>query len=794
MTTENNRHYKALELDKILVRLSEFCSCEDSKYEALHIEPQTDIRDAQKLLDETESAYILLAKFGGPSFGSLKNVNNSLARAAAGGVLSIRELMTICEDLRVIRSLYEWRHRQSGVDTGIDTKFSALRPNKYFEDKINTAVLNEDELSDNASPALADIRRKIRRQSSSVREKLDSITRSSAYQKYLQDAIVTQRNGRFVVPVKNEYRNEIPGLVHDTSASGATVFIEPMSVVEANNEIRVLQGREQDEIERILAELSAEAGEFENEIKYSYEISCELNLIFAKAQLAYKMKASVPVLNNIGITDLKRARHPLLDKNKVVPVDIRLGEDFDSLVITGPNTGGKTVSIKTLGLITLMAMCGLMIPAADNSRVCIFENIFADIGDEQSIEQSLSTFSSHMVNIVDISKQADSSSLILIDELGAGTDPVEGAALAVAILEDLRAKGAKIAATTHYAELKAYALQTGRVENGCCEFDVATLRPTYRLLIGVPGRSNAFAISEKLGISPSVISRAREMVSGESIRFEDVIDSLESRRAEMEKAKAEAEELRRQNEELKKKAETRLEDIEEMRRKEFDKARSDAMRLVENARREANSLMFEVDKLKKELKNGGRNAEFVQKAKSQIKKSMAGVDSAVNPVTESADDGYFPSRPIRVGDTVKLAGMNSEATVLSLADKNGEMEVQSGIMKLRVKADRLRLVEKPKQKTNSGVKRVGESRVNADVSTRCDLRGMTSEEAIMTLDSFIDSMVMAGLKEFTIIHGKGTGVLRSAVQQHLKRHPQIKSYRLGTFGEGENGVTIAETK
>ena len=480
MTTENNRHYKALELDKILVRLSEFCSCEDSKYEALHIEPQTDIRDAQKLLDETESAYILLAKFGGPSFGSLKNVNNSLARAAAGGVLSIRELMTICEDLRVIRSLYEWRHRQSGVDTGIDTKFSALRPNKYFEDKINTAVLNEDELSDNASPALADIRRKIRRQSSSVREKLDSITRSSAYQKYLQDAIVTQRNGRFVVPVKNEYRNEIPGLVHDTSASGATVFIEPMSVVEANNEIRVLQGREQDEIERILAELSAEAGEFENEIKYSYEIACELNLIFAKAQLAYKMKASVPVLNNIGITDLKRARHPLLDKNKVVPVDIRLGEDFDSLVITGPNTGGKTVSIKTLGLITLMAMCGLMIPAADNSRVCIFENIFADIGDEQSIEQSLSTFSSHMVNIVDISKQADSSSLILIDELGAGTDPVEGAALAVAILEDLRAKGAKIAATTHYAELKAYALQTGRVENGCCEFDVATLRPTYR--------------------------------------------------------------------------------------------------------------------------------------------------------------------------------------------------------------------------------------------------------------------------------------------------------------------------
>ncbi len=794
MTTEYNRHYKALELDKILEELSGFCSCEDSKYEAVHTRPQTDIKQARKLLGETESAYILLAKFGGPSFGSLKNVNNSLARAAAGGVLSIRELMTVCEDLRVIRSLYEWRRRQSGVDTGIDNKFSALRPNKYFEDRINTAVLNEDELSDNASPALAEIRRKIRRQSSSVREKLDSITRSAAYQKYLQDAIVTQRNGRFVVPVKNEYRNEIPGLVHDTSASGATVFIEPMSVVEANNEIRVLQGKEHDEIERILAELSAEAGEYENEIKYSYEIACELNLIFAKAQLAYKMKASVPVLNDDGIINLKRARHPLLDKNKVVPVDIRLGEDFDSLVITGPNTGGKTVSIKTLGLITLMAMCGLMIPAADNSSVCVFKNIFADIGDEQSIEQSLSTFSSHMVNIVEISKNAGDSSLILIDELGAGTDPVEGAALAISILEDLRSKGAKIAATTHYAELKAYALQTDRVENGSCEFDVATLRPTYRLLIGVPGRSNAFAISEKLGISPSVIEKAKEMVSGENIRFEDVIDSLESRRTEMEKARAEAEELRRQNEELKKKAEARLEDIEEMRRKEFDKARSDAMRLAENARREANALMFEVDKLKKELKNGGRNAEFVQKAKSQIKKGMSGVDAAINPVAESADDGYVSSRPITVGDTVRLAGMNSEATVLSLADKNGDMEVQSGIMKLRVKADRLRLVEKPKQKTKSDIKRVGESRVNADVSTRCDLRGMTSEEAIMTLDSFIDSMIMAGLKEFTIIHGKGTGVLRSAVQQHLKRHPQIKSYRLGTFGEGENGVTVAETK
>lgn len=794
MTAENNRHYKALELDKILGILSSLTSCPDAAEAALKIEPQTALGLAQRLVDETEGAYILLAKFGGPSFGGLKNVNNSLARASAGGTLSIRELLAIGEDLRVIRSLYEWRSRQSGAQTCIDTMFSALRPNKYFEDKINNAILNEDELADSASSALAEIRRKIKRQSASVREKLDAITRSQTYQKYLQDYIVTQRNGRFVVPVKNEYRNEIPGLVHDTSASGATVFIEPMGVVEANNEIRVLQGKEQDEIERILAELSAEAGEFEDEIKYSYEIACGLDLIFAKAQLAYKMKASVPVLNNKGIVDIKKGRHPLLDKKKVVPIDIRLGEDFDSLVITGPNTGGKTVSIKTVGLLTLMAMCGLMIPAADNSRICVFGGIYADIGDEQSIEQSLSTFSSHMVNIVDITARADNSSLILIDELGAGTDPVEGAALAISILEELRSKGAKIAATTHYAELKAYALQTDRVENGSCEFDVATLRPTYRLLIGVPGRSNAFAISEKLGIPERVIARAKEMVSGENIRFEDVIDSLEARRIEMEKARAEAEELKRQNEELKKKAESRLDDIEELRQKEFDRARSDAMRLVENARREANALMLEVDKLKKELKGGARNAEFVQKAKSQVKRSMGAVDAAVNPVSESADDGYVPSRPFKVGDTVRLSGMNSEATVLTLPDKNGEMEVQSGIMKMRVKAERLRLVDKPKQKTKSDIKHIGESRTSSSADTRCDLRGLTVEEGIMTLDAFIDSMVMARLKEFTIIHGKGTGALRAAVQQHLKRHPQIKSYRLGTFGEGENGVTIAQIK
>ena len=526
-----NRHFLALELDKILQRLAEFATVEDAKALALELSPETNIVIAKGNLQKTLDAYIMLAKFGGPSFGSVKNVNNALARAAAGGVLSIRELLDIGECLRIIRSLSQWRANQSEEKAySIDLYFGSLRPNQFLESKISTSILSEEEISDNASQTLSDIRRKKRLQAARIREKLDSIIRSSTYQKCLQDAIITQRGGRFVVPVKAEFRSQVPGLVHDTSSSGATVFVEPMAVVEANNEIRVLEGKEQEEIERILMELSALAGEYAEEIKYSYEALVELNLIFAKGQLAYKMKASMPELNTEGITILKKARHPLLDDKKVVPIDISLGEKFDTLVITGPNTGGKTVSIKTLGLLTLMAMCGLMIPAADGCKICAYKKVFADIGDEQSIEQSLSTFSSHMVNIVNIMKNADDESLVLIDELGAGTDPVEGAALAMAILERLKLYGAKIAATTHYAELKAYALDTERVENGCCEFDVSTLKPTYRLLIGVPGRSNAFAISEKLGIETEVIDRAKELVSAENTRFEDVVDTLEQRR------------------------------------------------------------------------------------------------------------------------------------------------------------------------------------------------------------------------------------------------------------------------
>ena len=798
--TKLTKHHKALELDKILYSLSEHTSCEDAREMALSLVPATTLYDAKALLNQTNAAYVLLAKFGGPSFGSIKNVNSALARADAGGVLTMRELLDIGEVLRVVRGMYEWRFSQPGAESCLDVYFSSLMPNRSLEENINTSILSEDEMSDTASPTLSDIRRKIRNQSQAIREKLDSLVRSSYYQKFLQDAIVTQRNGRFVVPVKNEHRNEVQGLVHDTSGSGATVFIEPMSVVEANNEIRVLKGKEQEEIEKILAQLSADCGGFAETIKHNYESLTELNLIFAKASLAYRMKASLPILNDKSITRINKARHPLLDPKKVVPTDISLGESFDTLVITGPNTGGKTVAIKTLGLLTLMASCGLLIPAGDESQIAVYENVFADIGDEQSIEQSLSTFSSHMVNIVDILNKSDENSLVLIDELGAGTDPVEGAALAIAILERLHINGAKIAATTHYAELKAYALKTARVENACCEFDVTTLRPTYRLLIGVPGRSNAFAISEKLGIDSALIERAKEFVSTDNVRFEDVVDSLEHTRKQMEEQKNAAEEIRREYEKTLEEAKKKLEEAEKMRLSEYEKAQSAALQISENARREANALLLEVDKMRREMKDVRDAGEMARKAKQAMKKSLSDLDRAINPVTTSLyeDDDYVLPRPLKVGDKVYLIDLNKEGDVLSAPDKREQVEVQAGAIRMRVKLNRVRLIDKkPEQKKTAPVmtrNRGTESRLTAAAENRCDLRGMTVDEAIFTLDSFIDSMLMSGLNEFTIIHGKGTGALRAAVQRHLKDNKFIKSYRLGLYGEGENGVTIATLK
>ncbi len=794
-----NRHYLSLELDKVLEKLSAHVSCEDARILACELKPEPSLPLAQALLNQTKDAHMLLARFGGPAFGGLVNVTNALYRADAGSSLSLRELLDIASVLHVIRTITQWRSTCSGVETCLDSLFNALSPNRYLEDAIKNSILSEEEIADNASPTLADIRRKIRAQESHVREQLGKITRNTNYSKYLQDNIITMRNGRFVVPVKNEHRADIPGLVHDTSSSGATVFIEPMAVVEANNKIRLLQNQEQDEIDRIIAELSAQAGSFADSIKSSYECAVELNLIFGKAQLAYAMKASVPQLNNEGIIELRRARHPLIDPKKVVPVDIKLGEEFDTLVITGPNTGGKTVSIKTIGLLSLMAMCGLMLPVDDRSRISVFENVLADIGDEQSIEQSLSTFSSHMTTIIDILKIAGNGSLVLIDELGAGTDPVEGAALAVSILEKLRQQGAKIAATTHYAELKAYALQTDGVINGSCEFDVSTLKPTYKLLIGVPGRSNAFAISQRLGLPEDIVDTARNLVSTENARFEDVVDKLEESRREMEKGKNEALELKREAHEQIEKAKQMKAEIKQLREKEMEKAKSQALKITEQAKREAYALLDELERLKKEQAKQKDAAEMARRARAAVKRGVSAIDAAADPVVGALDDeNYVLPRELKSGDSVVLADIGGEATVLSVNSKKGVAEVQMGAIKTRTPISNLRLIEKSnkpkiqKPKSTSGSKM--DSRMNISADTRLDLRGMTVEECLMTLDRFMDSALRTGLSEFTIIHGKGTGALRTATREYLKKSPYVKSHRLGTFGEGEDGVSIVTLK
>lgn len=793
-----DKHAKSIEFDKVLEQLAEFTSCDDASYNAMHLKPESNLDLARALLNQTVDAHMLLARFGGPSFGGLKNVNNALSRANAGSVLNTRELLDIGGVLRVIRTLSSWRASNAGVQSVLDPLFNALVPNKFLETAIFNAIISEEEISDNASPALADIRRKIRRQEAKVREQLEKFSRSQSHSKYLQENIITQRNGRYVVPVKSEHRNEVAGLVHDTSASGATVFIEPMAVVEANNEIRVLQTKEREEIERILAELSASAGDFAQSIKNSYECAVELNLIFAKAQYAYKLKAAPPILNDKGIINLRAARHPLIDAKKVVPVDIMLGGDFDTLVITGPNTGGKTVSIKTLGLLSMMAMCGMMIPAGDRSEISVFNKILSDIGDEQSIEQSLSTFSAHMKTIIEIFNEADESSLILIDELGAGTDPVEGAALAIAILEALHFKGAKIAATTHYAELKAYALETPRVENGCCEFDVATLRPTYRLLIGVPGKSNALAISEKLGLEASVINRASELVSTENKAFENVVDRLEETRRNMENELERAKQLADKANKEKIDAEKLREEINSLREKELEKARSQALKVVENAKREAYSLMQELEKLRKEQQKTKDAAELARRAKSLVRKGLDSIDSAADPIIAVDDDDkdYVLPRALVTGDTVIIRDIAKTAKVLSPADKNGNVEVQAGSIKTRVKLANLKLCENtPKKKeVRSTAKLQGESRLNMAASTRLDLRGMTVDDCLIELDRFIDMGLRTGLNEFTVVHGKGTGALRSAVTRYLKASPYVKSSRLGVYGEGEDGVTIVVLK
>ena len=795
------KHCQALELDKILKMLSDCASCDDSKEKALHLEPECSLFRAQEEMRLTADANSLSNRYGTPTIYNFKNIKNMVKRAELGTSLSLRELLEVSNALRTIRSLAEWRKHCETVETSLDYLFSGLSPHPFIEERINTAILSEDQVADHASPALADIRRKIRNAGMSVKNQLDKLIHSPTYQKYLQESLVTMRDGRYVVPVKAEHRSEIKGLVHDTSSSGATLFVEPLGVVEANNEIRLLQGKEADEIARIVAELSALVGEHSQSIMQDYDSVVELDLIFAKSRLADKMQAMVPKLTDDGVINLKKARHPMIQKTAVVPTDIYLGDSFDTLIITGPNTGGKTVALKTLGLFTLMAMCGLMIPAADGSQISVFDNVLADIGDEQSIEQNLSTFSAHMVNIISILEKTDHKTLVLLDELGAGTDPVEGAALAISIIEALRRKGARVAATTHYAEIKLFALETEGVENGSCEFDVSSLRPTYKLSIGVPGKSNAFAISQRLGISTDIVNRAKELVSYESAKFEDAVSQLEETRQSLAKELEEAQQMRVQVQATKKEIAEYKANLDKEKEKEVEKARYEARRIVERVRAESEKLLDELQEIRKQ-KDSEEFAQLASRAKSQMRSNLNSLYDMADPVSKQNEENYKLPRPLVKGDTVFVTELGATATVLALPDKNNMVQVQAGIMKMTVKLASLRLADagapkKNKQtggKRSGGVSMSGTKKSQRDAGAEVDLRGMNAEEGIMEVDRFIDNALMNGLHNLTIIHGKGTGILRNAIHQHLRRHKNVRTYRLGVYGEGESGVTIVELK
>ncbi len=787
MSEDMSKYCKVLELDKILHLLAEKTSCETSKRLAESLIPVCDIEKVHTLLQETSDAHMLIARFKTPSFSGLGDVKVALKKATSGATLSPFELLRIADNLHVFNSLEKFREQFSSLKTSLDWYFEKVIANKYLENKIKTSIVSEDEIADEASPELTSIRRKIRRASEAIREKLDKMLRSSNIQKFLQDNIVTIKSERFVLPVRAEFRREIPGLVHETSASGATVFIEPASVVDANNEIKILRQKEKSEIEKILRELSAEVASFAENILSSYDMCVKLDVIFAKAELAYSMNAVLPRLNNDGKIYLKNARHPLIDKKKVVPMSISLGDKFDTLVITGPNTGGKTVTLKTVGLFVVMTMCGLMIPASEQSEISVFEHVLVDIGDEQSIEQSLSTFSSHMVNIIKILSLANEKSLILLDELGAGTDPVEGAALAVSILETLKNRRCKVLATTHYAELKSYAISTECVENACCEFDVKTLAPTYNLLIGVPGSSNAFAISRRLGMPEAVVESAQKFISDENIKFEKVVKTLEETRNTLEKEKVDVEKVKEKLNLEMIALEKEKDSIKNWRNNELKNAKTKAEHIVSSARAMAEELIEEIKTVKKESRN---NDDSARKLKSSLKK----IDKAIDPVETRENSGYKLPRKLKVGDNVVIFDLDKKGTVLEVNADSDDVLVQAGIIKTRVPFTNIRLLDEKANKKRSSVSSRGLKSATRTITRELDVRGKTVLEAELELDAFIDNAVLSNVNMLTVIHGKGTGVLREEISKYLKKHPNVKAFRLGTFGEGESGVTIVELK
>ena len=792
-----DKSLRTLELPRVLELLSEQAVSAEAKQRALRLRPETEPEEVLRLLDQTDAARNLIGLRGSPSFSGVKPVAEALDRADRGGALNTRELLTIADLLTAARRAKEYFNDEAAEKTAIDHLFLSLHGNRFLEEKIKRAIPDEDTIADAASTELADIRRHMRAAQAKSRQILQRIISSPSYGKILQETIITQRDGRFVVPVKAEHKGDLPGLVHDISSTGATLFVEPMGVVQANNEFIELQAKEQKEIDRILAEFSAEAAAHREDIQWDYDTLVHLDLIFARGQLSYKMNAVRPEVRRDGANHLRKARHPLLDPKTAVPIDIELGDTFDTLVITGPNTGGKTVTLKTLGLLTLMTQCGLHIPAADRSAVSVYERVLADIGDEQSSEQSLSTFSAHMVNIVEILKEADRHSLVLFDELGAGTDPVEGAALAIAVIQHVRRLGAKVAATTHSAELKTCAMTTAGVENASCEFDVETLAPTYRLLIGIPGKSNAFAISRRLGLPEDVIAAAQEQMSGESVRFEDILTQLEEKRQALEKREQEADRLLRQREEDARKAREFRDQMERAKDNARGRGEAEAKRILRDARAAADQVFAELAEMRKAQARADR-ALNENEARAALRRQLNEAEEAVSKRDARQEPIPKPSRPIRAGDLVEFPGVRQPAEVVSVG-KDGTLQLKAGILKMKAKADEVRLIEDDeraaRKKTPAVTIRQNADRaLRASASRELDIRGLETLEAEGVVENFLSAAVMGKLETVTIIHGKGTGALRKAVHDILRRNKAVKSFRLGVYGEGESGVTVVTLK
>ena len=792
-----DKSIRTLELPRVLQKLSDQAVSAEAKERALRLRPETETEEVLRLLDQTDAARQMIGLHGSPSFSGVKPVAEALDRADRGGSLNTKELLTIAGLLTAARRAREYFNDEAAEKTAIDHLFLSLHGNRFLEEKINRCIVDEDTIADAASTELADIRRHMRAAQAKSRQILQKIISSPSYAKILQETIITQRDGRFVVPVKAEHKGDMPGLVHDISSTGATLFIEPIGVVQANNEYIELEAKEQKEIERILAELSAEAAAHREDIQWDYDALVHLDLIFARGQLSYKMDAIRPEVRRDGAIHLRKARHPLLDAKKAVPIDIELGDTFDTLVITGPNTGGKTVSLKTLGLLTLMAQCGLHIPAADQSAVSVYERVLADIGDEQSIEQNLSTFSAHMTNIVAILGEADRHSLILFDELGAGTDPVEGAALAISVIQHVRGMGARVAATTHYAELKTFAMTTAGVENASCEFDVDTLSPTYRLLIGIPGKSNAFAISKRLGLPDAVIESAKAQMSGESVRFEDVLTQLEAKRQALEKREQEANRLYRQREEDARKAREFREQMERAKENARGRGEAEAKRILRDARAAADEVFAELAEMRKQQAKAERTMN-ANEARAELRRKLNEAEDAATRRDARQEPIPKPSRPIRAGDLVEIPGVRQNAEVVSVGS-DGTLQLKAGVLKMKAKADEVRLIEdderaaKKKNPTVS-IRQNADRALRASASRELDIRGMETLEAESVVENFLSAAVMGRLDTVTIIHGKGTGALRKAVHDILRRNKAVKSFRLGVYGEGESGVTVVTMK